>query len=246
MLGDGNMTGRTPTWTGHDDGTLQQLRAYAAKHGCQANVDDKGTWLLVRLVDPEWHRNAVRDVLIEHQVWGLKGDGKRMADLPYSREFVCGLVAGLIDSDGSVEARQVEFANISEGLVRQLDDALLRLGVQSNLCSRKNSGSDKPLWRLRVADGRSVTRLNELVILRADHKAAALTSLAIRDLVSRRSAAGRRGYAESIVWDRVTSIAPAGLKRTYCVEAQQSHLWVANGVVTGSLIPRPAETGSLV
>lgn len=38
MLGDGNMTGRTPTWVGHDDGTLQQIREYVAKHGCQVNV----------------------------------------------------------------------------------------------------------------------------------------------------------------------------------------------------------------
>ncbi|MEV4229761.1 LAGLIDADG family homing endonuclease [Streptomyces bobili] len=237
MLGDGNMTGRTPTWAGHDDGTLQQLRNYAAKHGCQANVDDNGTWLRVRLVDPRWHRNALRNVLIEHQVWGLKGDAKRAANLPYSREFVCGFIAGLIDSDGSVGARQVEFANISEFLVRQLADALLRLGVQSSISSKRNNHSSKPLWRLRVADGRSMTRLSELVMLRANHKASALGSLATRNRVSRRSATGRRGYSDSIVWDRVLSIAPAGSKRTYGVEVRPSHLWVANGVVTGSCIP---------
>ncbi|MEV6944207.1 LAGLIDADG family homing endonuclease [Streptomyces sp. NPDC051172] len=237
MLGDGNMTGRTPTWVGHDDGTLQQIRDYAAKHGCQANVEDNDTWLRVRLVDPEWHRNALRDVLIEHQVWRLKGIDKRMANLPYSREFFCGLIAGLIDSDGSVEARQVEFANTSEGLVRQLGDALLRLGVQSSISSRKNNHSEKPLWRLRVADGRSVSRLSELVMLRADHKAVALASLAMRKRASRRSATGKRGYAESIMWDRVLSIVPAGLKKTYCVEVGPSRLWVVNGVVTGSCAP---------
>ncbi len=85
MLGDGNMTGRTPTWAGHDDGTLQQMRDYAAKHGCQVRVEDNGTWLRVRLTEPEWHRNALRDLLVEHQVWGLKGEGKRAAGLPYSR-----------------------------------------------------------------------------------------------------------------------------------------------------------------
>ncbi|MFI6853737.1 LAGLIDADG family homing endonuclease [Streptomyces sp. NPDC050416] len=233
MLGDGNMTGRTPTWVGHDDGTLQQIRDYAAKHGCHANVEDNGTWLRVRLVDPEWHCNALRDLLIEYRVWGLKGEGKRLAALPYSREFSCGLVAGLIDSDGSVERRQVEFANISEELVRQLGDVLLRLGIQSSISSKKNNQSDKPLWRLRVADGRSVTQLCEVVRLRADHKAAALASLATRSLASRRSAVGRRGYAESIVWDRITAIAPVGVKRTYCVDVAPSRLWVANGVVTG-------------
>ncbi|MCF1598280.1 LAGLIDADG family homing endonuclease [Streptomyces muensis] len=234
MLGDGNMTGRTPTWVGHDDGTLRQIHAYTAKHGCRANVEDCGTWLRVRLVDPEWHRNALRDLLISHRVWGLKGEGKRVADLPYSREFVRGLIAGLIDSDGSVGARQVEFANISEGLVRQLGDALLRLGIQSSISSKKNNQSDKPLWRLRVADSRSVTQLSEVVQLRADHKAAALASLATRSRGSRRSAVGRRGYAESIMWDRITAIAPAGVKRTYCVDVVPSCLWIVNGVVTGS------------
>ncbi|MET7481106.1 LAGLIDADG family homing endonuclease [Streptomyces sp. NPDC005648] len=239
MLGDGNMTGRTPTWVGHEDGTLRQIREYAAKHGCRANVEDNGTWLRVRLVDPEWHCNALRDLLIEHQVWGLKGEGKRAANLPYSREFICGLIAGLIDSDGSVEARQVEFANISESLVRQLGDALLRLGVQSSIGSKRNNQSDMPLWRLRVADGRSVTRLSELVLLRAEHKAAALASLAARNRASRRSAAGRRGYAESIMWDRVTAIVPAGVKKTYGVDVPPSRLWVANGVVTGMCIAPP-------
>lgn len=82
MLGDGSMTGRTPTWVGHDDGNLQQLRDYATKHDCQVNVDDCGTWLRVRLTDPAWHRNALRDILIEHQIWGLKGEGKRVSAAP--------------------------------------------------------------------------------------------------------------------------------------------------------------------
>ncbi|MFI1208301.1 LAGLIDADG family homing endonuclease [Streptomyces sp. NPDC020802] len=234
MLGDGNTTGRTPTWVGHDDGTLEQICDYAAKHGCRANVEDNGTWLRVRLTDPEWHRNALRDLLIEHQVWGLKGEEKRIADLPYSRAFICGLIAGLIDSDGSVEARQVEFANISQVLVRQLGDALLRLGVQSSISSKKNNHSEKPLWRLRVADSRSAVRMSETVKLRADHKAAALDCLAAQGRASRRSATGCRGYADSIVWDRVISIRSAGVQRTYCVEVRPSHLWVANGVVTGN------------
>lgn len=236
MLGDGNMTGRTPVWVGHDDGTLRQIRDYAAKYGCQANVDDNNTWLRVRLVDPKWHCNALRDLLIEHRVWGLKGEDKRMANFPYTREFVCGLVAGLIDSDGSVESRQVEFANISEGLVRQLADVLLRLGVQSSVGSKRNNQSDNPLWRLRVADGRSVAQLKELVQLRADHKAMALASLAARIRASRRSAVGPRGYSKSIMWDRVIAIAPAGVKRTFCVDVQPSRLWVANGVVAGGSV----------
>ncbi|MFE2100004.1 MULTISPECIES: LAGLIDADG family homing endonuclease [unclassified Streptomyces] len=234
MLGDGNMTGRTPTWVGHDDGTLQQIRDYATKRGCQARVEDNGTWLRVRLTDPEWHRNALRDLLIEHQVWGLKGEEKRVATLPYSRAFVCGLVAGLFDSDGSVEARQIEFANTSEALVRQLGDALLRLGVQSNISSKRNNHSPKPLWRLRVADGRSVVRLSETVRLRAEHKAAALESLAARRRPSRRSATGSRGYADAIVWDRIVSLSATGVKKAYCVEGQPSDLWIANGVVTGN------------
>ncbi|MEU9287494.1 LAGLIDADG family homing endonuclease [Streptomyces sp. NPDC048275] len=234
MLGDGNMTGRTPTWVGHDDGTLQQIRDYVAKYGCKANVDDNGTWLRVRLTDPAWHQNALRDLLIEHQVWGLKGEAKRIANRPYSREFICGLVSGLIDSDGSVGAREVEFANISEPLVRQLGDMLLRLGVQSSISSKKNNHSEMLLWRLRVADGRSVVRMSELVDLRADHKAAALHALSVQGRASRRSGIGHRGYADSIVWDRVISIASAGMKNTYCVEVRPSHLWVVNGVVTGS------------
>lgn len=236
MLGDGNMTGRTPTWVGHDDGTLEQLRMYASKHGCEANVDDHTAWVLVRLVDPAWHQNALRDLLIEHQVWGLKGENKRVANLPYSRAFTCGLIAGLFDSDGSIGKRQAEFANISETLVRQLADALLRLGIQSAMTSRKNNRSEKPLWVLRVSDGRSLVRLAEAVQLRSSHKAAALDALAAQGRASRRTGVGSRGYSDAIMWDRVVSVEAAGVKKTYCVEVQPSHLWVANGVVTGNCI----------
>ncbi|MFE0206160.1 LAGLIDADG family homing endonuclease [Streptomyces sp. NPDC058985] len=236
MLGDGNMTGRTPTWTGHDDGTLQQLRDYADKHGCQVRVEDNGTWLRIRLTDPEWHRNALRDILAEHQVWGLKGEEKRVAGLPYSQTFVCGLTAGLFDSDGSVGLRQVEFANISERLVRQLGDMLLRLGIQSSISSKKNNHSPKPLWRLRVADGRSIARFGEMVSLRADHKAAALTSLAARGRAFRRSATGPRGYASTIMWDRVVSVSAAGVRGVYGIKINPSHLYIANGVVTGAFV----------
>ncbi|MGW4021764.1 LAGLIDADG family homing endonuclease [Streptomyces sp. NPDC005009] len=236
MLGDGNMTGRTPTWAGHDDGTLQQMRNYAARHGCQVRVDDNGTWLRVRLTDPEWHRNALRDLLATHQVWGLKGEEKRVAELSYSREFICGLVAGLFDSDGSVGARQVEFANISENLVRRLGDELLRLGIQSHISSKRNNHSMKPLWRLRVADGRSVVRLSETVRLRAEYKAAALAALAARGRASRRSATGPRGYADAVMWDRVVSVSTVGVRKVYSVEVPPSRLWIANGVVTGASV----------
>ncbi|GAA2620288.1 hypothetical protein GCM10010307_03440 [Streptomyces vastus] len=136
MLGDGNMTGRTPVWVGHDDGTLAQMRKFVERNDCELSVDDNGTWLRVRLTDPRWHRNQLRDLLIEHQVWGFKGDGKRVADLPYSQAFVRGLVSGLIDSDGSVSRNDVEFANISETLARQFSDFLLRHGGLSDAAFR--------------------------------------------------------------------------------------------------------------
>ncbi|MGW0830179.1 LAGLIDADG family homing endonuclease [Streptomyces prunicolor] len=242
MLGDGSMTGRTPVWAGHDDGTLAQMREYVERNGCRLSVDDNGTWLRVRLTDPRWHQNRLRDLLVEHQVWGLKGEEKRVAGLPYSREFVCGLVAGLMDSDGSVGRTEAEFANISELLARQLSDVLLRLGVQNTVTDKVNSPSEKPLWRVRVTDARSVDRLAGAIRLRTAYKAEALAALASRRRDSRRTATGPRGYDRSIMWDRVVAVVPVGVKKTYGVQCAPSGLCIVDGVVGGGVAGFPLAT----
>lgn len=237
MLGDGSMTGNTPAWTGQDDGTLEAVREFAAKHGCVTSAPEQQPGCVrVRITDPVWHRNAVRDELIAHGVWGMRVERKALADLPYSRAFVLGAIAGLIDSDGSVTGPGVEFAVTSERLARQFADMLLRIGVLSVLDTRPNGEGCYPLWRVRVSDSASVTRLASSICLRGDRKARALAALANRRIASRRTATGWRGYPDTIAWDRVVSITAAGRARTYCVEVHPSHLWVANGVVTGNCI----------
>ena len=78
--------------------------------------------------------------------------------VPYSRDFLSGIVEGLIETDGCVysgEKPLISFSNISEKLVRQLQEILIRFGVYGTISAKDNfSGfggkNSKLLWSLTI------------------------------------------------------------------------------------------------
>ena len=249
MLGDGCMSSNTPMWCGFKNGAYFRMQKFAESLGASLRVYQTASSGLLNFTVSSGMRgnveNPVTRFLRDHQVWGAKGEHKRLQRQDYSREFLVGVVSGLIDTDGCVYvpdkgAGTVSFNNTSEELVRQVSDVFLKLGVYSVVsCQESNTefGFTK-LWSVSVRDAKSVVRLSEVLNLADETKSAKLQKFASksRGKVSRRTCSGISSYPERMSFDRIVSITHAGKKKTYCVTVEPSHVLVANGLVVGQSI----------
>lgn len=248
LLGDGCLRGSSVKWCGFRDSAFAEMSRIAASLGDELhvwNVQSSGLQE-VGLVGGGSLRFAR-----EHGLWGLKGEDKALQHSDYSAEFYVGFIAGLIDSDGCVTTNKVSVSTISETMMRQLQESLLRLGINSHLDQRPNNGgyaSTNPLWTVTIKTRDDVLALRALVTLHAQDKDARLTALAERvaGKASRRSSNDpRRGYPSGVVFDPIVSIEYAGRKQTYCVTVSPTHTVIWDGVVgLNSIGPMGASTNA--
>lgn len=251
MLGDGCLTADSPVWCGMNDPALEFMSKYAEAHGTSmrvANIQSSGLHE-VSFTKPGNGKNPLMRLLEGEGLRGLKSDQKRLVRTDYSREFYVGLAAGLFDSDGCVSGKTAVFSNVSEALVRQLSDVLLKLGIPNRVATRKNNGSygenSKDLWEIFIRSREGIVRFSEEISLRVPNKKIAL-GLAVEFHAPRIGRTTRDHVG--IHWDRITDISYVGEKQTYCVTVEPSNLLIVNGIVCGnSISPMMAYTaGTMV
>lgn len=92
----------------------------------------------------------------------------------YSKHDMCEFIAGLWDSDGSVEGQgnrvQLAYACTSERLIREIQQILFNLGIVSRINKEHSKSRKLPLYRLRITDSLSVWKFNQLIDLRVPYK----------------------------------------------------------------------------
>lgn len=165
---------------------------------------------------------------------------KGIANKAWSKEFLKGFIIGLIESGGHISVKEkqrgfISFSAISENLIKQLQDYLLKFGIHSSIDSKKvlNYGNKK-LYTLIIRDSDDIidfhntftltTKQNKLVNLYNQRKSSS----------SRYSS---KHYSDNIRFSRIKSIKKLDKKEpVYCVQVANPNLWIANGVVTGNSI----------
>jgi replicative DNA helicase len=150
LLGNG-WIGGTPaiTMPAHDDPELFMEPARRA-FGIDPHVrPERKTDRALRIVYTTGYRcgagkNPMTTWLRSLGIWHKKAAEKRIPAALFQQppEVIAALVAGLFQTDGSVGERRgrptIKFNTVSEGLARDLQHALLRIGVNSNLCREKH------------------------------------------------------------------------------------------------------------
>jgi hypothetical protein len=231
------------------------MRQYAANHDCRvveipATSGDK--IVRVRFPFKQWKRNPLAEVLRTYDVWGSRCEVKALPNRPFSALFWIGCLSGLIDTDGCVRERHnmrdafhasIEYATVSGKLARQVSDALLRLGVMNRVRSymaKTKAGetivSRHPIHIVEVSRATAVVRLSQLLHLRIGYKAEKLASVAACVMHVQPTTSDMYGHDPSVALDQITAIEDGGEKAVYCVEVGPSHLFVANGIVTGNCL----------
>lgn len=203
----------------------------ASKNGLiEGQYSRKNTW-----------RNPLTEWFREIGIWGKKGSNKCIPNLPYTREFVKGLIQGLFETDGCVESYDakpiISFANISEKLVRGLQDQLLKFGVHSRIFKRKQNGGfgkdPEDLWILHIKDVDSIRIFGEIGLLSKNDK----LKMAVTCIAGKAGRNFSGHYSSELRFDRIRSIEMEGIFDTYCVKVPTDGHWViANGIVSGNSI----------
>lgn len=238
MLGDGCFTGGQPLFCGFSS-VIDKLEKLLL-HDCSLTKQEpKESGLISCGIRGNGTGNYVTAFFKELGLWGHKGDTK-FIPAGGSKEFLRGIIEGLIETDGCVQANEISFANISEKLVRDLQNNLLRFGIHTFITSHINNGNfgNKPkrLWVLHIKDSTSIikfasnfkliTKQNKLNIL-AEKKKAKTPRLQAKDK--------RRSNDSRFVFEKVNNIEYIGKKNTYCLTVE-TNLLVANGLMPGQSI----------
>lgn len=244
IIGDG-CTAQQVQWCGHRDGAMSEMIRIAESWGDTFSIynenHDNG------LVEGAFIGGTCKSLLGHYQLLKKIGVNKCLSTSGHSGDFYRGLIAGLWDSDGYVDAGQegrngaLYYSSVSETLVRQVQYVLQRLGILGTLSVRDNFNtsyaSTNPLWTLCVKDVESIKQFHDIIQLHTEYKSSALATLRERaDIRSgrrhpavdhpRRSFGGGR-----IAWDRIVSIEYVGERRTFCVTVEPSNTVIWNGFV---------------
>lgn len=183
---------------------------------------------------------------------GIYGQTKQEKRLPedihkYTKESICQLIAGLIDTDGSVtfygndnpsNVGSILFSQSNLELIKQVREQLLKLGIHSSLFKHGKQTSalknghfinSKPGYVLKIKDKVSIINFYNNIHLNIDYKQEALENLYRQKLsglsTDRRELTGVKSV-------KVKEIKFIGKENVYNLQADDSHTYIANGIVT--------------
>lgn len=177
-------------------------------------------------------------------IWGLKGAEKTITPEIFSgsKEFLKGLVLGLIESDGCVSNNEIVFSSTSEGLVRGFQDILIKFGVPSRVSVRKQNGNlgRLPVWNCVIKNKEGILKFSESFKLLTEAKQNKLLKLVekFNNKKGNRKVVNdkRRGkFRDDIYFERVVSKKLIGEKPTYCLKVEGRN-FIANGIVSSNSI----------
>lgn len=193
--------------------------------------------------------NRIIQLLKDIGLWGLNGAQKFIPNLPYSKEFLEGLICGLFESDGSVQALKkgnIRYASISKELIYGISLQLQKFGVHCSVSVKMNnkglSKNAAPLYELHIRDGLSVIRFcDSFRLVTKNEQLDKAKNIAL----SLNKKAGFTKIYDGNRYVRIKSIEYIGQKQTYCVTVPTEDHWIiANGIVSGNSIePMLSATG---
>lgn len=228
LIGDGSYgLDKTPVLSNCDKDLLDYIEKTYETVTEQSRVTKDGR------IYKELRILGICSLLRELGIYGQTKDKKRLPIdyQSFDKKTSVELLAGLIDTDGCVISR-VTITQSSREILSEVQFILRKLGIfaviykikSSKFSTNKDRSSDKFLYRLEIADKRSLQHFAEEVspYLKISYK---------RE--NAKKFLGKVVIDSNIVWRTVTSApVPAGIQQIYNLTANDSHTYIANGIIT--------------
>ena len=228
LIGDGSYgLDKTPVLSNCDKDLLDYIEKTYETVTEQSRVTKDGR------IYKELRILGICSLLRELGIYGQTKDKKRLPIdyQSFDKKTSVELLAGLIDTDGCVISR-VTITQSSREILSEVQFILRKLGIfaviykikSSKFSTNKDRSSDKFLYRLEIADKRSLQHFAEEVspYLKISYKRENANKFL-----------GKVVIDSNIVWRTVTSApVPAGIQQIYNLTANDSHTYIANGIIT--------------
>ena len=230
LLGDGGLTTETPHITIAEHKILEKVKSVLPL-GTMTYY--KGHYQYSLRGTGKVGGNPLTNWLRELGIMGL---GSRNKFIPpqffgATKKEIAALVSGLIATDGWVDNNYVGYCSVSEQLVDDVQQLLLRLGIMSGKCLKMVSykGTKRPYFTLQISDKISVERcLEKLDLL---HKQPKLVDLVEKNKMKIPRGRNKFFYSGDLVFVRIASIVEEEPVQMYDLEVEGTHNFIANGIV---------------
>lgn len=174
-------------------------------------------------------------------IYGQTKDNKRLPELIYSctKEDVCELLGGLFDTDGYITRpknktlHRINLTSAYKELLLDVMNLLQKIGVHAKISfikpNPKNPIDRSGYYRLCINDTKSLKVFVDNIRFFPKEKAlrAELYKESLKDKFGETSK-----YIHGLRFERIVSIEDIGQQKVYNITADDTHTYIANGIVT--------------
>ncbi len=139
------------------------------------------------------------------------------------------LISGLFDTWGSIHKSKITIIQSSYEIQEQIASILRKLGIfctirkkrslKFSTCSNRDSSSF--MYLMEIADKQSIINFKKYIPLKIKYKRDALANINLTSSIE-----------DNIRWRPVKSVVPIGIKQVFNITANDSHTYIANGIIT--------------
>lgn len=189
-----------------------------------------------------YKETRIKHICSELRSLGIYGQTKNKKCLPrrinsYNKESLASLLAGIFDTDGCIHVGQKsKIINLTAGhrsILEEIKYLLIKFGIHSSINYHKpnlKNTKDKNGWfTLLIADRRSILSFIENIPLLIKYKIEKLEELR-QFFLNKKDRIPRE--INNLRFESIKSIEYIGIKPVYNLTANNTHTYIANGIVT--------------
>lgn len=229
LVGDGGYSATGVVFSQQRGPQLEEFRACVERLGCRLVAAAGVDWRVVGAGERFGRRgsNPVIELLRRHGLMGKHSRDKRIPPHVFTlpKHQLAMFLSRLYATDGWANEAGIGFSSASEGLIRDLQELLLRFGVGGRICAQ---GGGVAAWKLMVNASADVLAFVDQIGIygkeEAVRRAAEQASARQRD--QRRSAWRHKKAPDGTRWERVRSIESAGIEPTVAIEVPTHHTYL--------------------
>ncbi len=238
LIGDGGFTQPCVRFSQQDNLQLAEFKECVTLTNCRMVQHNKYDWRIIgkrgRVAHGKDSRNDVMNLLRRHELMLTHSRDKRIPSAIFRlpREQLCLFLSRLYATDGwascgperqigkRLPRTEIGFCSASEGLVRDLQELLLKLGIMGHISRKAKVNA----WTIAIHAASEVTKFAAMVgIFGKEDAVERVRQVAekAKQNLPNRGLWRHRNAPTGMRWEKVVSVAPAGMEPTVAIEVPE-------------------------
>ena len=243
LIGDGGFTQMSARFSQQDNAQLAEFKECMARMDCRMVQHSKYDWRIVAECGRFWkgaaHRNEIVHLLRRHGLMGKHSRDKRIPEAVFRLppEQLRLFLSRLFSTDGwalyslhpsgpRLPRIEIGFCSASEGLVRDVQELLLKLGILGRIARKAKVNT----WTLALHASSEIVKFAVLVGIFGKEEAVERVRGVAEQMnqnLPNRGLWRHRDAPVGMRWERVTAVEAAGVEATVAVEVPDYHTFLS-------------------